>query len=136
MALTKGSKNKVKREWSCPDCKETDLEKKSTSYYCRSCACERVKISRRAVKNEVLSQYSGGGYPHCQCCWDQHIDFLSIDHVNGGGSEHRRQLGMSGGHSFYSWLKRNGYPDGYRVLCQHCNQGRQCNNGICPHEEE
>jgi hypothetical protein len=50
---------------------------------------------------------------------------LSIDHINGNGAEHRRELkrttgGSTGGHDFYRWLKNNNFPDGYQVLCMNC----------------
>lgn len=35
----------------------------------------------------------------------------------------------------YRWLKDQGFPEGFRVLCHNCNQGRESNGGICPHRE-
>jgi hypothetical protein len=58
--------------------------------------------------------------------------FLTIDHINGGGSQHRKKIGH--GH-FYLWLYNHGYPDGYQVLCMNCNFGRYMNYGVCPHKE-
>ena len=64
--------------------------------------------------------------------------FLSLDHANDDGAEHRRTI-LGGQHkgstSFYAWLKRNNFPQdlGLRVLCFNCNMGRQCNEGVCPH---
>lgn len=60
------------------------------------------------------------------------MGFLSLDHVNGGGHRQRRELGGGG---FWTWLAKNNYPPGFRVLCHNCNVGRQINGGICPHEE-
>jgi hypothetical protein len=31
------------------------------------------------------------------------------------------------------WLKRNGYPKGFRVLCHNCNSARGL-YGYCPHK--
>lgn len=36
----------------------------------------------------------------------------------GGGSKHRKEIGVA---STYSWLKKNKYPEGFRVLCWNCN---------------
>jgi hypothetical protein len=80
----------------------------------------------------VLEHYSGTP-PHCQCpgCTETHLEFLSIDHINGGGRKHRLSIG--GG--IYAWLRKNNYPDGFRVLCHNCNQSRGA-YGYCPHERE
>jgi hypothetical protein len=37
---------------------------------------------------------------------------LSIDHIKGGGSQHRKKIGS--GCSFYYWLKRNRFPPGQK----------------------
>lgn len=93
----------------------SDIEKRKNSKY----------NYRRKIK--CINAYGG----KCVCCGESHWQFLSIDHINGGGREHRRQLG---GHAyFYEWLKRHGYPkDNYRCLCYNCNQ---CFGiyGYCPH---
>jgi hypothetical protein len=94
----------------------------------------RYRSDRRRIKLEVLRYYGGA----CACCGEAEIAFLSIDHINGGGSDHRRQITGSrrAGDSMYRWLRRNGYPQGdYQVLCFNCNQGRFVNGGRCPHEE-
>jgi hypothetical protein len=44
---------------------------------------------------------------------------LEIDHAEGGGNQHRRKIGWS---RLYHWLKRNNYPEGFRVLCPTCNR--------------
>ena len=89
---------------------------------------------RRAMKYEVLIHYSKDP-PECACCGEWLLPFLSIDHIEGGGTKHRKNLG--GKYSvadLYRWLKDQGYPAGFRVLCYNCNIGRAHNLGICPHE--
>jgi hypothetical protein len=94
---------------------------------------ERLAKVRRAryekVKLRVLSFYSRGT-PKCSCCTETEIAFLSIDHIQGGGSKHRKTMKA---YSIYHWLERNGLPQGFQVLCMNCNvaKGR---NGVCPHE--
>lgn len=34
-----------------------------------------------------------------------------------------------------SWLKTNGYPDGFQTLCHNCNMAKGF-YGICPHKEK
>jgi hypothetical protein len=63
-------------------------------------------------------------------------EFLTLDHVNGGGNQHRRELNVRGKH-FFEWLVRHGFPNDppLRVLCMNCNWslGRL---GYCPHTKE
>ena len=91
----------------------------------------RAKADRTRIKIEVLGHYCSGE-PACQCCGVMFIEFLTIDHVNGGGRQHREQVG-SGGYRLYAWLKANGYPDGYRVMCLNCNCAIGF-YGYCPHQ--
>jgi hypothetical protein len=88
----------------------------------------------KRIKIEVMSYYCKG-IPYCQCCKENIVKFLTIDHVDNNGSKHRKSLGLIGGIKFYYWLKNNNYPKGYQVLCYNCNCGRDKNHGICPHKE-
>jgi uncharacterized protein (DUF3820 family) len=82
---------------------------------------------RMALKIEVLSEYAGGTNPECAICKNQDIRVLTVDHIGGGGSAHRRDYGRS---NFYMWFKKNGFPNGYRVLCFNHNLGLKCTNGV------
>lgn len=86
--------------------------------------------TRRRLRLEVLRAY-GGDNPACACCGEAKLEFLAIDHVNGGGGLHRREIGHSG---LYTWLKREGFPSGFRVLCHNCNHAIGV-YGYCPHQE-
>jgi len=59
--------------------------------------------------------------------------FLTLGHINGGGTRHRRKLG-SGSTILFDWLRNRGYPPGFQVLCSNCNHGRHRNGGGCPHQ--
>lgn len=83
------------------------------------------------IKKEVLGHYGG----KCACCGETILFFLTIDHINGGGVKHRKEVVGGGGLALYHWLKKNGYPEGFQVLCFNCNSGRSANGGICPHKE-
>ena len=84
-----------------------------------------------SVRRGVLEHYSGG-VPHCACCGETEYVFLALDHINGGGRAHREELGGNT-RNIMAYLKRDGYPEGYSVLCNNCNWGKhQC--GECPHE--
>ena len=86
---------------------------------------------RRKLRNSALDAYGAW----CHCCGEVHREFLAIDHINGGGCEHRRQLGNLNSTQFYRWLRNEGYPAGFRVLCHNCNMSLGA-YGYCPHEEE
>lgn len=89
------------------------------------------KNARTRHRFNAISHYSHGTFS-CACCGEDHYHFLTIDHVNGGGHAHQRQLKRDGT-TFYSWLSRNGYPSGFRVLCFNCNCAKGI-HGVCPHE--
>jgi hypothetical protein len=85
------------------------------------------------VRRAAFEAY--GGFS-CVCCGETEEMFLSLDHVNGDGAQHRRHIAaQSGSNSLYVWLKKNGYPPGFQVLCMNCNQGRHRNKGVCPHKK-
>lgn len=95
---------------------------------------------RHRQKNKEASIKAYGGA--CACCGESHMAFLVIDHVNNDGARHREQMGyLSGGRwigsgtTMHKWLKANGYPDGFQVLCANCNTAKQ-SLGACPHQLE
>mgnify|MGYP001576518818 FL=1 len=92
--------------------------------YCR----DQSKIKGQRLKRDALNAYGGCS---CVCCGELHVEFLTIDHILGGGNRHRRQSGVSGSR-FYEMLKVQGYPPGYRVLCMNCNASLGW-YGYCPH---
>lgn len=120
------------REWrkKNPD----KMKKLGERYYAkhRSEKCERVKRWHQTLKLEVLTHYSNGE-PHCACCGESRVEFLCIDHIQGGGLKHRRIVGT--GTAFYKWLKKNGFPSGYQVLCYNCNMAKAI-YGVCPHKQK
>lgn len=89
-----------------------------------------LRDKARQAKLRVVAAYGG----RCACCGETAIEFLTIDHVNGGGNVHRREVGK--GRGVYADLERQGFPqDGYRVLCFNCNIARGF-YGYCPHHPE
>ena len=101
--------------------------------YCKVCAQLHVKSAALKLRTEVLSHYSNGE-PKCACCGETIFEFLTIDHVLGNGNKHRKSLGGHGSTWFYAWLRRNGYPEEYRVLCMNCNWAAGLYGGHCPHQ--
>jgi hypothetical protein len=109
-----------------------------------------MKAYRAQERLRAIQAY-GGEHPKCSCpgCQESRVEFLSIDHINGGGTKHRKELRNNqkrtkndikdcglydpGGGVLFRWLRKNGYPPGYRVLCYNCNASRA--NGPCPIHE-
>jgi hypothetical protein len=65
---------------------------------------------------QVLIHYSEET-PRCKKCGEKHLEFLEIDHINGGG---RKQRG-TGWHNIYVKLIAENFPEGYQILCSNCN---------------
>ena len=47
---------------------------------------------RRLARLDCIEHYSLGKNC-CECCGEKHLEFLAIDHINGGGGKHRKKLG-------------------------------------------
>jgi len=93
---------------------------------------KRMDKHNHDIKFEVFSHYSKGK-PKCACCEESIFEFLTTEHIDGKGSEHRRREGIKTGKGTYSWLKKNGYPSGFKILCFNCNCGQNVTKGVCPH---
>ena len=76
-----------------------------------------LKRTRIKTRIEAIIEYSPS--MSCAICNETNVEFLAIDHINGSGSKHRKEIG--GGSHTYAWLKKNKYPPGFRVLCHNCN---------------
>lgn len=113
-------------------------------YDCKDCNAEKSRVwgkknadrlsghwrtAQRNRKVMVLSHYSGAS-PKCACCGELHIEFLTIDHMDGLGAAHRRSIRKV---NFYAWLIRNDFPDGFQVLCFNCNCAKR-DTKLCPHQ--
>lgn len=80
------------------------------------------------TREEVFAAYGG----HCICCGENQSAFLTIDHINGDGGKHRKEVKEN----IYYWLKRNNFPkDSIQLLCFNCNCAREFrSDGTCPHQ--
>lgn len=97
-----------------------------------------MKKSNLKLKRQVMDAYGG----HCMCCGETELVFLTIDHIDDDGAEHRRQMAAEVGSNYsqagsrtYRWLRDNDFPEGFQVLCANCNCGKQWNGGVCPHAQ-
>lgn len=100
---------------------------------CRVLKNTKSKVWASETRNLVITHY--GGKCACSGCHEIRQEFLAVDHVNGGGNKHRKEIGMTNANSFCRWLIKNDFPAGFRVLCHNCNCARGY-YGYCPHEKE
>ncbi len=82
------------------------------------------KRRAKELRIEVLTAYGWD----CACCGESTYEFLTIDHIHGGGTAHRKALHGK----VYEYLRREGYPPGFQVLCWNCNAAKGL-YGSCPH---
>jgi hypothetical protein len=110
--------------------KDGKSRKPYKSSYC--IACDKVMMRERdhQKKLQVLAHYGR----ICQCCSEGREEFLSIDHINGDGAKHRKEIGGNGS-GLYWWLVKNNFPPGFQVLCFNCNISKGL-FGYCPHQKE
>lgn len=122
------SQNKKTADGLCVKC---GMPARPNETCCEQCAIKNKKRTKtRYHKLRMAAIEAYGGY-RCKCCGEIEQAFLSIDHINGGGTQHRKQVGK--GAAFYRWLEKNSYPPEFQVLCMNCQFGRRiC--GVCPHQ--
>lgn len=84
---------------------------------------QRRAERRREVREEVMAAYGGV----CVCCGESRLVFLTIDH-----EARYAGVGPKTGNPLYMWLKAQGFPEGFRVLCHNCNFAMGL-FGYCPH---
>lgn len=89
----------------------------------------KEKERKLKIKNECLTHYGN----QCSCCSETEQEFLTFDHINGNGSTHRREIK---GNNIYNILKKEGYPDTYRILCFNCNWSSYLGGGVCKHKRK
>ncbi len=121
---------------------------KALDVYCKSCKKD-IKQERKEKDRKKNNEYAAwqreqyrklvyAAYgDKCSCCDETELKFLTIDHVNNDGAEHRRSLGTRrAGNTWqvYRYIINNNYPDDFQILCYNCNCGRNRNQGVCPHK--
>ena len=91
-----------------------------------------IKISHKkyieSIKIKVYEHYGN----KCNCCGEEEIKFLSIDHINNDGAQQRRSIVQG---NMYLWIIKSNFPKDLQLLCYNCNCGKKVNNGICPHKK-
>ena len=89
------------------------------------------KIIKRRIEEKILvMNHYTNSKNKCSCCQEDDISVLTIDHINGGGRQHGKEIGS---HIYY-WLIKNNFPEGYQVLCMNCNSVKEW-KGSCEHRK-
>lgn len=129
----------------CKDCKKIILEEADERrLYCDNDCRNNARKNRRMPKLNLYNreqgkkrrficlQHYGGKVPRCKCCKEKIVQFLAIDHINGEGNRHRREVLRRG--EIYYWLIKNNFPKGFQILCHNCNMAKGL-YGKCPHNK-
>lgn len=126
----------------------TEIQRIKQKEYRKKVGLEKYREQRRAYQKEwtrknpdyrknmrikCLSHY-GGNPAKCACCEEKTYEFLGIDHINGKGNKHRKEVGTKkDGGTIYQWIIRNNFPPMFQVLCHNCNLAKGF-YGNCPHK--
>lgn len=87
---------------------------------------EQQRIYDLNTKIKIIEAYGGV----CACCGENTLEFLTIDHINNGVEDRKKNGGK-----LYRWLIKNNFPKGnYQILCYNCNCAKGF-FGYCPHNK-
>lgn len=112
----------------CPQCGKIPED----GVFCVACRKKQnanKRLRARRLFDRILQYYG----ERCACCGETEKVFLTIDHIKGGGNQHRKIV--KNGDKFHHWLIRNNFPAGFQVLCFNCNCAKS-RVGVCPHREQ
>ena len=125
--LLEQNKREYNRQWAA---RHRDAVRKShnawsqrnrqylAEYNCKFGA-ENSRVWRFNLKVKILTHY-GNDELACVECGFSDLRALSIDHINGNGSSHRKEIGNKSGNAFYRWLEKSNFPGDYQTLCMNC----------------
>lgn len=126
--------NRKRREYG----KRPEVKKKKAEQFkkWRENNLERAKEITNKAKKKYEERCKKLVFEHygkeCACCREGEQMFLTIDHINGGGTKHRKEIRSK----ISVWLFRNNFPEGFQTLCFNCNWGKHVNGGVCPHQQK
>lgn len=82
--------------------------------------------SKAKLKALVFARMGGV----CTCCGESEPEFLNVDHVHGGGTQHRK----ADKRSILVFIRDHDFPPEYQLLCWNCNRSKHFGNGLCKHQ--
>lgn len=129
--LDKERFDRATKKWRLKN-RDKVLAQKSRWYY-----KNKVEITKRMLmaykeNKRIVFEHYGGTPPKCSCCNESIFDFLTLDHKNGGGTKHRKEIGAS---NMLRYIIKNNFPEEFEILCYNCNCSKAFNHSkICPHK--
>jgi hypothetical protein len=129
-------KNKTKKDGlstECNDCRKLYLSEYYKVHKQTMLAQSKSKgKERHANAKKLCIEYYSNGTNKCICCGESIYEFLSLNHINGGGNKDRKTF--KGARTFCEYLVKNNYPNGLNVMCYNCNLSYGF-FGYCPHQK-
>jgi HD superfamily phosphohydrolase len=119
------------RDLNCQWVVKNPDKERARIYAWRTKNPERNRMNNHLLHKQykllVIAAYGG----HCNCCGENDITFLTIEHEKHDGQSHRKVKGV-----FYLSLIRRGFPkdEGLSVLCMNCNWATRLGK-TCPHKK-
>jgi hypothetical protein len=85
---------------------------------------EYARRTTKRLREKVFSHYGAKcSWPGCNIT---DPDMLQVDHINGDGAQHRREIGRDGGATL-RFIVKNNYPMTFRILCANHNWKHRAN---------
>lgn len=97
------------------NCHRCGFQKADGGASCKKC---RLKRARRRLNARLNTIHMYGG--KCVCCGVINHKYMQLDHINGGGNDHRKERSDT----LYVWASKNGYPPILQLLCASCHQAK------------
>lgn len=92
----------------------------------RTCYSCRGKKERAKLKLDMIKALGG----KCECCGESHLYFLTLDHRNNNGPEHREKFNEQ---QIYRLARRENFDKSkWQLLCMNCNFAKG-HFKECPH---
>lgn len=85
-----------------------------------------AKQYRTQLMTEVFYKYGS----ECSCCGDRSPSFLTLKKI---GVNNQREASKELKAGIYVWVRDNGYPPDFYLLCLNCNWSKS-RWGYCPHQ--
>lgn len=101
-------------------------QRENRKHRCKACYASRDRVR---TKLKFIDMYGG----QCTCCGEVDPRFLTLDHIESDGNEHRKDLACN---QIMALAIRDFQPSKYQVLCYNCNCGKSTNGGLCPHKDK
>jgi len=111
---------------ACKDCRREHAKNNYWNKGGRQKYRDNWKEVSQRMKKIVLTHYGADlNKPMCTKCGFDNVKALSIDHIGGGGNQHRKKIKTW---SIYRWLINQGFPSGYQTLCMNCQWIKKLEN--------